>query len=1114
MQNLIKSIELGPTMAENHLRLIELCVKNKMSSKQVEKLYEGAISVCGLHPAEGPMIWSEYRRFLSQLNEGSPEFKIDKVRGLFYRQMSLPLSGLPDLLDEYRLWEEELPEESRESFEVAKNHYSKGQQEWSLRKPLEMKVQTDNVSNLQELFNAWIEYINFEKDRMLSIEYSSHAEPPQDCSESDSGPGPCHSSLEYKFGAKDSVIMAYRRALDDLGSLRVDLWLEFANFISTTTNCPHLLSTVYASSLQHFPANLKLWMLFFTASAEAAKDIVSHFSQFHHLYEPRCRTHSSFTWYPRSRLTLGVNSLHETLQTSLNCFLTELARARQVFTSEQDLLELFSIATNSLADVLKSSRNFEGSKKLTEVRSLPQKDGSISEGPYEDERTEELVSGVLERLYLEAEELAFRMCEKLEEESEEAGFLEDSLILFYSQRIEFERIKQFSGKFEFSSVLGGIFDQSESRICKLLPLIFSVAKRRLGVQEQLRARAHLEHSLSSHSERLQKDILADWDKAETNSRFSERYKRSRSDLTAERGLSCSPILRRVGPMAASSSGQETGGFASEGQQSVSLGLLQQGSLRLQPLSISSKDNFRSSVKDVEGDFVCLSEIRLRRDKRRNRRNLTESDYDTSSECSSESNGVSVLLPNPGVGGGKQIFRNFTPPGTPNYALHSFASSAAPQGQGMRSPCSPVGLNPQQGLFLPEIGNPGILTPRSSSYPVKSPATTIHDIEIRTQCTWDGREATEPSIAPPIPPIPPMLSVSSSSSVSSHSSQGNKLSERQGIQPIQRGELAALAPERLLDDSKMPPPPFTPKKNKPEPAGGAGNSQTLPSRTSSCELDVGSSHLGSGSEAGTLFVRFSPEKELDEKRLREVLDEHLPTQVSQVRAVRDFRGNSRGFAYVDVEPSKVEEIVQNADLLRVLEGFGIQISASCPPKTLGSRRESSTRSLRARRRTKKTHSDGQRSSDTTILVKNLDKTLDEAQVSSHFENGLGLRVKNILISRTQDGLSRGFGFVEFLSPEDALSAHMLNESMLGSKTITVSSSTRPLTFPRADGSEEGTSEILNARFAPRLKSKQKLPSNRRAGSEVRGSETELKPRDDGVADGSSSLTNEDFRKLFL
>ncbi|OII70850.1 RRM domain-containing protein [Cryptosporidium ubiquitum] len=1148
MKNLIKNIDLNPTIAENHLRFIELSIKSETDSKKVEQLYEGALSVCGLHPTEGPIIWSEYRRFLNQQNEESLSLRVSKVRDLFYRQMSLPLSGLPDLLDEYRIWEEELPEENRESFNIAKEHYSKGQQEWSLKKPFEMRVQTDNVSNLQELFDAWMLYINFEKDRMLSIDYSSDAEPLR---ESSSGCDGCDSSIKYKFDTKDSVIMAYRRALDDLGSIRIDLWLEFANFISTTTNCPHLLSAVYASSLQHFSGSPKLWMFYLSATAEAIKDMTSHFYQFNHFYGPGCKTRSSATWYPQNCQILKITSLKEMLETLLENYISELSQSQEIFSkSKQDALELYFVVTNSLIDINKSLKFHSTAKKCSHLETDDNNACSVvceltRGGADSILELEKLVFGELEKLYFKGEELLLENNVRLVDKDvggmkEEFHVLEESAVLFYSRWLDFELSRSANTIEVAISMLEKFLDKETKNAESLLPLIISVIKGRLTMQDQLELRSNLMAKFSRYSQKVQEKVLSEWENAENDLRYTNSNKRQRLDITErDPNVLYSPNIGKI-PLGISSSSSEVMPTQEVSQCILPSPILQQGPITNTSLR-SSGLGFATKTNDNEGDFVCLSEIRLRRDKRRSRRNFTESDHETSSECSSESNSFSALLSGSGTNGGRQFLRNFTPPGTPSYAMQRISASIALQNHNIRSPSSPtVTIGVQQTASHLDQLNSSSFTMKGNHL-VKSPGLAYQDLEARTQCTWDGREAIEPSIAPPIPPIPPLSSISSVSSTSSHSSLGTRQFEKSVSQIASVGEQQVLSTERTVEGQNMPPPPYTPKKSKLDRSNGKDGTQKAPSivsvsmvasasedsdlnSNSNEDLNIAKDLLSNSQEEGTLFIRFPQNQEMDEEKLRGVFLEHLHIQINQVRIVRDPKKNPRGFAYIDVDTERVFDIMNSSEELKKLEEIGIQVSVSNPPKPKASKKNFSSRGhSRNKRHTKKKQIQNQQDSSNTILIKNIDKSLDEKQIISHFQDGLGLKVKNISISRDQNGASRGFAFMEFFDSGDALAAHMLNESRLGSNNITVSSSTRPLTFPRSANSEASSPDFLNARFAPRVKSKQKLPPGcigiRDQGVQEDANSSSIKEDLElgnirETTCKSSSLTNDDFRKLFL
>ncbi|KAK6589167.1 RNA-binding protein [Cryptosporidium xiaoi] len=1149
MKNLIRNIELNPTTADNHLRLIEEYRKNNGDSLAVEQLYEGALSECGLHPSEGPIIWSGYRSYLNKLDELCSETRVKRIRYLFYRQMSLPLSGLPDLFDEYRLWEEELFEKSTESLNMAEEHFIKGQQEWNLRKPYEMRIHTDNVSNIQELFDAWMLYINFEKDKMISIEYSSNIDHDMN-SDSYSSTCVCNkegSLTEYKYDPKDSVIMAYRRALDDLGSLRIDLWFEFANFISTTYNCPHLLLNVYYSSLKHFEKNPKLWILYLRTIVEAAKDRISHYNSLGHHYTPSCKIRSSSVWYPLNEEILCLSDETEIKEFYMNKILTEFSIIKELFKSmKNEMIEMYTIIADSIFDLVKFK-----SFGPNEGNSLSEKNmdrdfiGNVGNNEvikdhkhnleYSDKYKlfKEKAFEVLKNIYIEGDGVIIEIFKESEQiiEGENFFLMEESVLMFYSQWMNFESMNP-DGISTLISIIEKIIDNFESKLKMLLPLIFSVAKEKFGDCNDFRKK--IEDLISKKPEGIHSKVVDEWDKAVAISTLIENFEKRKSKLPNSNALS--PIINHISSGTSISKKNDT--YQDQIFSSTSLvNKLQyfNGNQKIQILSESGR-----SRDSNEGDFVCLSEIRFRRDKRRFRRNLFESDYDSSSECSSESNSIKSAFIQNSSNIVNKMARNFTPPSTPNnISLQKMVSNASvnnfPQNLFLVSPCSPGyntnNYNNVNGLQHNTMQTNEIMDTSTTggglSFHQRSPfgGGSLCDLELRTQCTWDGREAIEPSIAPPIPPIPALSSISSSSSHSSYRKRNSRFS----VQPISL--LEANSTERSCDESSMPPPSYTPKKGRIE-RKSESNCLFQSSEDSDINIiqesidrskkeetyldkNVVSSNLDTEIK-GTLFLRFPLDLEISEDLVLTNYFEKYSKSIKEIRIVKNSSGENRGFAYIDLKSERIaSDIINDSNFIKLLSNYKILVSLSDDPKQFCVNENvlkdanSEKNRYRFRRRKKRQIEKKKNSCDSTILVKNIDKSLDEKSIVDHFQNCLDLKVKNISLSKDEKGNSRGFAFIEFLNSDDALTAHMLNESKLGKNSITINSSTRPLTIPRSNQVRE-KGDFINARFIPRTKSRQKLPPNRRNNSNSDQISTEKGVETDSK---SHSLTNEDFRKMF-
>ncbi|CAE7041394.1 pabpc1-b [Symbiodinium sp. CCMP2592] len=98
--------------------------------------------------------------------------------------------------------------------------------------------------------------------------------------------------------------------------------------------------------------------------------------------------------------------------------------------------------------------------------------------------------------------------------------------------------------------------------------------------------------------------------------------------------------------------------------------------------------------------------------------------------------------------------------------------------------------------------------------------------------------------------------------------------------------------------------------------------------------------------------------------------------------------------------------------------------------------------------------------TTVHVNNLAFSVDEAQLTEHFQQ-CG-PVSQVVVVRNDMGRSRGFGFVEFQEESDAQTALMFSDSLLGGREIVVSKSTRAISQKKKskDEIEKGANKGLS------------------------------------------------------
>lgn len=188
-------------------------------------------------------------------------------------------------------------------------------------------------------------------------------------------------------------------------------------------------------------------------------------------------------------------------------------------------------------------------------------------------------------------------------------------------------------------------------------------------------------------------------------------------------------------------------------------------------------------------------------------------------------------------------------------------------------------------------------------------------------------------------------------------------------------------------------------------------------------------------------------------LGEVVDVRIPTGSGDA---------PRGHAYVEfAEPCSVEKALRCKDV--IIGGCSVLVSRSIPIKDHRMRSAPSVKGISQRCNQRMALAARQKQADpvaqaaqhtTTVFVKNLAFSVDDASLNSHFSTAG--HVQQAFIVRNAVGRSRGFGFVEFGSAEDAQSALMLNDSILCDREILVSASQRAITQKKSQG------ELINSR----------------------------------------------------
>ncbi|XP_028762841.1 squamous cell carcinoma antigen recognized by T-cells 3 [Neltuma alba] len=200
-------------------------------------LFERALTAAGLHVAEGNKIWEAYREFeqaiLLTIDETDIEEKdkqVQRIRSLFHRQLSIPLSGMSSTLITYKAWEVEQGKlHDVESSDIAEiyphvvSSYQKALDMYNARAHLEEHIasHTSESEKLQHYMN----YVKFEQSS----------------------------------GTPARVLVLYERAVTDL-PIASDLWLDYTRYLDKTLKVGNVVTNVYTRAAKNCPWVGELWV--------------------------------------------------------------------------------------------------------------------------------------------------------------------------------------------------------------------------------------------------------------------------------------------------------------------------------------------------------------------------------------------------------------------------------------------------------------------------------------------------------------------------------------------------------------------------------------------------------------------------------------------------------------------------------------------------------------------------------------------------------------------------------------------------------------------------------------------------------------------------------------
>lgn len=211
--------------------------------EKMRALFERALTAVGVHVEDGGKLWAAYREFeqalLIAMEENSKEVKdkqVDRIRNLFRRQLSIPLSDIDSTLQDYKFWEEQqgvVIGNAVDHLAGLPSHvisaYKKALQMYNARAGYEEKVARGKHADT-ELFQNYLSYINFEESS----------------------------------GDPARVQVLYERAITEF-PVANDLWLSYTQYLDSNLKVPSIIKSVYARAVRSCPWVEALWAKYMLA---------------------------------------------------------------------------------------------------------------------------------------------------------------------------------------------------------------------------------------------------------------------------------------------------------------------------------------------------------------------------------------------------------------------------------------------------------------------------------------------------------------------------------------------------------------------------------------------------------------------------------------------------------------------------------------------------------------------------------------------------------------------------------------------------------------------------------------------------------------------------------
>ncbi|KAI4375822.1 hypothetical protein MLD38_013646 [Melastoma candidum] len=205
---------------------------------KARNLFESALTASGLHITEGNKIWEAYREFeqavyytIDDADPDAKEKQLQRIRGLFHRQLSVPLSKLEDALLAYKSWEaEQRADVDAESFDVGSSFphvvlaYQKALELYNSRADYEQQISKDDLSDVDKL-QQYLVYLKFEES----------------------------------LGDPIRIQVLYERAIAEF-PVSSDLWFGYTRFMDKTLKIGDVVKDVHLRATKNCPWLGELWV--------------------------------------------------------------------------------------------------------------------------------------------------------------------------------------------------------------------------------------------------------------------------------------------------------------------------------------------------------------------------------------------------------------------------------------------------------------------------------------------------------------------------------------------------------------------------------------------------------------------------------------------------------------------------------------------------------------------------------------------------------------------------------------------------------------------------------------------------------------------------------------